>query len=60
MACSIREIDKCACEREIEKHAEQREECDAAQAAHQQECEDSVQDTGTGNAFDGSNVGVDV
>lgn len=56
----IRHIDEGSAEGEIEQHAQDGEEGNAAETAYQQQGEDRVQDAGAGDAFYGSNIRVDV
>lgn len=56
----IRHIDEGTAESEIEQHAEEGEEGNAAETAYKQQGEDCVQDAGAGDAFYGSDVDVDV
>lgn len=59
-SCRIRHIDEGSAESEIEQHAQEGEEGNAAETAYQQKGEDRIQDAGAGDAFYGSDVGVDV
>lgn len=59
VASRIRNVDEGTGERQIEQHAEEREECNAAQTADEAECQKRIQDSGSGDAFYGFHVGGD-
>ena len=60
VAGSVGNVDECAGERKIQDHSDEAQECDAAQAEDENECEDCVENARARDTLNGSKVGVDV